>query len=72
MARRVVDREGWLRAARGGRLVALWGSERGERGFAVSAAYARKTGLDWVELPLGSATATAASCFASSSRITTA
>lgn len=59
MARRVVDRDGWLRAARGGRLVALWGSDRGERGFAVSAAYAayaRESGLDWVELPLGTAT----------------
>ena len=56
MARRIVDREGWLLAARGGRLVALWGSDRGERGFAVSAAYARETGLDWVALPLGSAT----------------
>ena len=57
MARRVVDREGWLAAAQGGRLVSLWGSDRGARGgFAVSAAYATPRGLDWIELPLGAAT----------------
>ena len=54
MTRRIVDREGWLAAAKAGRLVALWGSDRGAReGFAVSAAYASPGGLDWVELPLG-------------------
>ena len=53
MTRRVVDREGWLAAAHGGRLVALWGGERGADGFAVAAAYATPRGLDWVELPLG-------------------
>ena len=55
MTRRIVDREGWLAAAHGGRLVALWGAERGADGFAVSAAYATPRGLDWVELPLGHA-----------------
>ena len=57
MARRVVDREGWRAAAHGGRLVSLWGSDRGAHGgFAVSAAYATPRGLDWLELPLGTAT----------------
>ena len=57
MARRVVDREGWLAAAQGARLVALWGTDRGARGgFAVSAAYAATAGLDWVELPLHAST----------------
>ncbi len=57
MARRFVDRETWLAAAQTGRLVALWGTDRGAReGFAVSAAYATRRGLDWVELPLGAAT----------------
>jgi Ni,Fe-hydrogenase III large subunit/Ni,Fe-hydrogenase III component G len=57
VARRIVDREGWLAAAKAGRLVALWGTDRGAReGFAVSAAYATAAGLDWVELPLGAAT----------------
>ncbi len=56
--RRVVDREGWLAAAGAGRLVALWGTDRGAQGgFAVSAAYATRHGLAWVELPLGSTTA---------------
>jgi Ni,Fe-hydrogenase III large subunit/Ni,Fe-hydrogenase III component G len=54
--RRVVDREGWLAAAQAGRLVALWGTDRGAEGFAVSAAYAAARSLDWVELPLGSTT----------------
>ena len=55
--RRVVEREGWLAAAGAGRLVALWGTDRGAQGgFAVSAAYATRSGLDWVELPLGAAT----------------
>jgi Ni,Fe-hydrogenase III large subunit/Ni,Fe-hydrogenase III component G len=58
MARRVVDREGWLAAAGAGRLVALWGTDRGAPGgFAVCAAYATPRGLDWVELPLGASTA---------------
>ena len=56
MARRVVDRDGWLAAARTGRLVSLWATDRGARGFAVSAAYAAAGGLEWLELPLGSAT----------------
>ncbi|HEX4926990.1 MAG TPA: NADH-quinone oxidoreductase subunit C [Burkholderiales bacterium] len=57
MTRRSVDREGWLVAAQGGRLVSLWGTDRGGRdGFAVSAAYATARGLDWVELPLGADT----------------
>ncbi|MDD1743776.1 MAG: NADH-quinone oxidoreductase subunit C [Methanomassiliicoccales archaeon] len=54
MARRIVDREGWLAAAQAARLVALWGTDRGAgQGFAVAAAYASAGGLDWVELPLG-------------------
>jgi Ni,Fe-hydrogenase III large subunit/Ni,Fe-hydrogenase III component G len=58
MPRRLVDREGWLAAARAGRLVALWGTDRGDRGgFAVSAAYATSRGLDWVELALGTSIA---------------
>jgi hypothetical protein len=57
VARRLVDRDGWSAAVRGGRLVALWGTDRGANGgFAVSAAYATPRGLDWVELPLGAAT----------------
>lgn len=57
MTPRLVDREGWLAAAHGGRLVALWGSDRGASGgCAVSAAYATPRGLHWVELPLGAAT----------------
>jgi Ni,Fe-hydrogenase III large subunit len=56
VARRIVDREGWLAGARGGRLVALWGSDRGAReGRVVSAAYAGPRGLDWTELALGTA-----------------
>lgn len=57
MTRRLVDRQGWLSAAEGERLVALWGTDRGAGGgFAVSAAYATTAGLDWVELPLGAFT----------------
>ncbi len=57
MARRLVDRNGWVAAAQAGRLVALWGGDRGARGgFVVSAAYASAAGLDWVELPLGAST----------------
>ena len=57
MARRVVDRQGWVSATRGGRLLTLWGGDRGARGgFVVSAAYATAAGLDWVELPLGAST----------------
>ena len=56
MPRRVVDRESWLAAAQGGRLVALWGTDRGAEGLAVSAAFGTPRGLDWVELPLGTAT----------------
>ncbi|GAB3654112.1 hydrogenase large subunit [Ramlibacter alkalitolerans] len=49
-----VDRGQWLAAAgsvaqSGGRLVALWGTDRGEA-LAVCAAYAVETGLYWVEL----------------------
>jgi Ni,Fe-hydrogenase III large subunit/Ni,Fe-hydrogenase III component G len=55
--RRIVDRDDWLAAAQRGRLVSLWGTDRGGRdGFAVSAAYATAQGLDWVELPLGATT----------------
>jgi Ni,Fe-hydrogenase III large subunit/Ni,Fe-hydrogenase III component G len=49
----------------GGRLVALWGTDRGsaEGQLAIAAAYALKTGLCWLDLPLetpagGSATVT--------------
>ena len=57
MTRRLVDRNGWMAAAQGGRLVALWGTDRAANGgFAVSAAYATTAGLDWVELPLGVST----------------
>jgi Ni,Fe-hydrogenase III large subunit/Ni,Fe-hydrogenase III component G len=57
VTRRIVDRNGWVAAAQGGRLVTLWGTDRGARGgFAVSAAYASAAGLDWVELPLGAST----------------
>ncbi|HKB53405.1 MAG TPA: NADH-quinone oxidoreductase subunit C [Ramlibacter sp.] len=52
-----VDAVQWLAAARtaaaeGGRLLALWGSDRGRAGLAVSAAYAATKGLYWVNLPL--------------------
>jgi len=60
MARAVVDRGGWRAAAQsiarsGGRLVALWGSDRranGAGGFAVCAAWALAEGLVWLDLPL--------------------
>ena len=56
MRREVLKREHWVSAARavverGGRLVALWGSERREAYF-VCAAYATPEGLVWSELPL--------------------
>ncbi|MEJ8839230.1 hydrogenase large subunit [Ramlibacter sp. AN1133] len=51
-----VERDQWLAAAgsvaqSGGRLVALWGADRGEA-LAVCAAYAAETGLYWVDLAL--------------------
>jgi Ni,Fe-hydrogenase III large subunit len=54
-----VDRPAWLAAAdavatSGGRLVALWGSERGDR-LVMSAAYALPDGLAWLDLPLDGA-----------------
>src|SRR5690606_9192365 len=60
MRRARIDRADWQRAARevrdaGGRLVALWGSDRrgSERGgYAACAAYARLDGLAWLELEL--------------------
>jgi len=59
--RGVVDATGWQVAAgtiakSGGRLVALWASDRGDsRGAAVGAAYASASGLVWLELPLAPA-----------------
>ena len=55
-----VDAAAWQVAARavaaaGGRLVALWGSDRGWRetgGLAICAAYAIADGLAWLDLPL--------------------
>jgi len=55
-----VDADAWQVAARavaaaGGRLVALWGADRGGRaagGYAVCAAYALADGLAWLDLPL--------------------
>src|SRR6187455_309856 len=55
-----VDADAWQVAARavaaaGGRLVALWGADRGRReagGFAVCAAYALADGLAWLDLQL--------------------
>jgi Ni,Fe-hydrogenase III large subunit/Ni,Fe-hydrogenase III component G len=60
MGRATVDELHWLAAAAanaraGGRLVALWGSDRrdaAEGALVVSAAYALRDGLAWVELPL--------------------
>jgi len=57
MKRERLAREDWLPAARavlerGGRLVALWGSER-RREYVVCAAYALPEGLLWADLPLG-------------------
>jgi hypothetical protein len=61
--RAIVDRDQWIGAAgkvagRGGRLVSLWGVERGGEapGLAVNAAYATAAGLLWVELGLNEAT----------------
>ena len=45
----------------GGRLVSLWGTDRGggeAGGFAVSAAYAAREGLVWLDLPLAGRTTT--------------
>ncbi|CAB1367794.1 NADH-quinone oxidoreductase subunit C [Denitratisoma oestradiolicum] len=58
--RSTVDRDTWLAAARnvaaaGGRLVALWGSDRGSASapdLAVSAAYGTQGGLLWLDLSL--------------------
>ncbi len=58
--RGAVDPDAWQAAARavsgqGGRLVALWGSDRRDGtsgGFVVSVAYAVGDGLAWLELPL--------------------
>jgi len=56
--RGVVDASGWQMAAStmakaGGRLVALWASDRGgSRGTWVCVAYASASGLVWLELPL--------------------
>ncbi len=63
ISRAVVSRRQWRSAASvvrglGGRLVALWGTDRqgidegGDR-FSVSAAYATADGLVWLELPVG-------------------
>ena len=56
MKRDILTRETWVSAARallerGGRLVALWGTERRQEYF-VCAAYAAPEGLQWMELPL--------------------
>jgi Ni,Fe-hydrogenase III large subunit/Ni,Fe-hydrogenase III component G len=53
-----VDRQQWLAAAgsvaqSGGRLIALWGSERAQGALAVCAAYAAEGGLYWIDLALG-------------------
>ncbi|HVP34401.1 MAG TPA: NADH-quinone oxidoreductase subunit C, partial [Steroidobacteraceae bacterium] len=58
--RGVTDAEDWLAAAlsvaeNGGRLVSLWGADRGAAGFAICAAYALAEGLVWLELPLADA-----------------
>lgn len=56
--RGAVDASGWQMAAStmaksGGRLIALWASDRRElRGTAICAAYASASGLVWIELPL--------------------
>jgi Ni,Fe-hydrogenase III large subunit/Ni,Fe-hydrogenase III component G len=52
-----VDRAQWVAGARtaaaeGGRLVALWGTDRGPAGRSVAAVYGTKRGLYWLELPL--------------------
>jgi len=64
MWRAGVDAHQWLAAARtvaagGGRLLALWGVDRGRPGLpalAVCAAYAVREGLYWLDLPLGEGT----------------
>jgi Ni,Fe-hydrogenase III component G len=60
--RGVVDRDQWIGSAseiagREGRLVSLWGTDRGSDapGLAVNAAYATAAGLLWVELGLNEA-----------------
>ena len=58
--RLVVDRAQWLAVAgsvaqSGGRLVALWGCDRGDA-LAACAAYAAETGLYWIDLPLDATT----------------
>src|SRR5512146_626042 len=55
--RAAVSAEQWRAAARavresGGRLVALWGSDRRPTGFAACAAYALLDGLAWLDLAL--------------------
>jgi Ni,Fe-hydrogenase III large subunit/Ni,Fe-hydrogenase III component G len=56
-----VDAVQWLAAAgtaaaEGGRLVALWGTDRGAAGRVVAAVYGTQRGLYWLELPLGGRT----------------
>jgi Ni,Fe-hydrogenase III large subunit/Ni,Fe-hydrogenase III component G len=51
-----VDRNGWMAVAQdvadaGGRMVSLWGSDRGEDGLVACAAHAFEEGLVWIELP---------------------
>ena len=62
MWRALVDREQWLAAAQavaavGGRLVSMWGVDRGAagQGMLACAALATAEGLSWLELPLGEA-----------------
>ncbi len=62
MWRTQVDREQWLAAAQavaaaGGRLVSMWGVDRGAagQGMLACAALATAEGLSWLELPLGEA-----------------
>jgi len=40
----------------GGRLLSVWGTDRGGGQFAVCAAYAAREGLVWLDLPLGART----------------
>ena len=56
----LADRDTWAAAARavlesGGRLVSMWGIDRGAGGLAACAAYAVAEGLVWVELPIDEA-----------------
>jgi Ni,Fe-hydrogenase III large subunit len=58
--RGTVDSADWIAAARGaaeggGRLVSLWGTERGDS-LVVSAAYGLTDGLAWLDLPLNDTT----------------